>query len=158
MPRIAVDNVTTPAFKAACPCANSSTRICSTIALDRRSSAAKDIYGLVVKAKGYGNTNAPFTKVTDLMESIQISTDAKDQNVATQRGMEISIDGGSSGFSGGATTADLVQGIYIANNSQQAQTASYGIYLNKGTYNGFTADLRLQNGATINNPAAAIIK
>jgi len=108
---------------------------------------AKTITGIEVKANGQQSEAAVGTKITDILRGAYLHADAKDQDVATQRGLEIDISGG--GYVGGGT-ADMVQGIYIANNrlSGTSQTEAYGIYLSPGD-KGFTADIRLSSGALI---------
>lgn len=76
------------------------------------------------------------------------SADVKQGTVDYLRGLEVSLDGESGG------TADLAQGVLISNNSSGIQTTSYALDINSGTatnHKVFTADIRMQNGLTIDN-------
>jgi len=83
------------------------------------------------------------------------SADAKDSTgVSYLRGMEVSLDG----LAGSAAT--LAQGVLISNNSSGVQTTSYALDINSGTavaHKAFTADIRLQNGETIDNATNGIV-
>ena len=98
-------------------------------------------------AGNVGNTVA-------LLQGIYLEADAKNKQATTLRGLEISLDG----LVGGSST--LAQGIVIFNNSSATQTSSYALDVNGGTATGhkaFTADIRLQTGATIGNATSGIV-
>ena len=119
---------------------------------DADASASGVVRGIEVKAKAGGALKT--------LEGISLSSDTKGANVSTQRGIEISLDAGEVG--GG--TATLAQGLLISNNSSGAQTTSYALDINSGittntpgVHKVFTADIRLQNGETIDNATDGLI-
>lgn len=74
--------------------------------------------------------------------------DAKQGIVTTLRGFEASLDGAA------GSTVTTASGVVIFNNSSGTQTNSYAVDINEGNPSGrkaFTADMRMQNGATWDN-------
>lgn len=114
-------------------------------------SAANAVNGAQIKA--VANDVASQLTVSAL-RGVYASVDSKDNLVTTARAFEASLDGLA-----GSTITEAV-GIELMNNSSGTQTASYGLSINGGTPTGhkvYTADMRLQNGATVNNSAAGKI-
>ena len=116
------------------------------VATNGTSAATGTIRGIEVKARAANPSNVGANVAT--IEGISLSADAKNKTVTTLRGAEIMLDGGA----GGSSTTAI--GLLISNNSSATQTTSYAIDINSGTASGhkaFTADIRLQNGETIDN-------
>jgi len=121
-------------------------------ATNGQTAATGTIRGAEIKARAAtpGNIGANVATI----EGISISVDAKNKTVTSLRGMEISLDGAA----GGASTTAV--GVLISNNSSATQTKSYAIDINSGTATGhkaFTADIRLQNGETIDNATDGVV-
>ncbi len=111
------------------------------------------IRGAEIKARAANAANVGADITT--IEAISASADAKTKTVTTLRGMEIMLDGAA-----GSTVTTAV-GVLISNNSSGTQTTSYAIDINSGTASGhkaFTADIRLQNGETIDNATDGVVK
>ncbi len=110
------------------------------------------IRGAEIKARAANAANVGADITT--IEAISASADAKTKTVTTLRGMEIMLDGAA-----GSTVTTAV-GLLISNNSSGTQTTSYAIDINSGTASGhkvFTADIRLQNGETIDNATDGLV-
>ncbi len=116
------------------------------VATNGTTEASGTIRGLEAKARAANPSNVGAKVAT--LEGASINADPKNKDVTLMRGAEIVIDGAA-----GSTVTTTV-GIEIDNNSSGTQTASYAYSINQGTASGhksWTADLRLQNGETIDN-------
>ena len=116
-------------------------------------SASGSVKGVMSQARACVPDGTPGTVFE--LAAFYGSADAKDSTgVSYLRGMEVSLDG----LAGSAAT--LAQGVLISNNSSGVQTTSYALDINSGTavaHKAFTADIRLQNGETIDNATDGII-
>jgi len=111
------------------------------------------IYGIEAKARaatsgGTGNTIGRLT-------GVYASVDAKVKTATTMRAFEASLDGAAGGTSTEAVAFEAF------NNSSSTQTASYAFSANGGTASGhkvYTADMRMQNGALIDNAVDGVLE
>lgn len=111
------------------------------------------IYGIEAKARaatsgGTGNTIGRLT-------GVYASVDAKAKTATTMRAFEASLDGGAGGSSTEAVAFEAF------NNSSATQIASYAFSANAGTASGhkaYTADMRMQNGALIDNAVDGVLE
>jgi len=111
------------------------------------------IYGIEAKARAANSSNEGGA-VTGRLTGVYASVDAKTKEATTMRAFEASLDGGAGGTSTEAVAFEAF------NNSSAAQTSSYAFSVNGGTASGhkaYTADLRLQNGALINNSSTSLL-
>ena len=110
------------------------------------------IYGIEAKARAAtsGNVGAAISR----LDGVYSSVDVKNKTATTIRAFEASLDGGA----GGASTEAVAFEAF--NNSSATQTSSYAFSANGGTAGGhkaYTADMRLQNGALINNSSTSLL-
>ncbi len=115
------------------------------VATNGTTEATGTIRGIEAKARAANSSNEGATVAT--LEGASIDADSKDENVTLMRGMEVILDGASG-------TVGTAVGVEIDNNSSGTQTTSYAVSVNQGTAAGhkaFTADVRLQNGETVDN-------
>jgi hypothetical protein len=108
------------------------------------------VYGIEAKARAATSANAGGATIGRLT-GVYASVDAKTKTATTMRAFEASLDGGA----GGASTEAVAFEAF--NNSSATQTSSYAFSANGGTAGGhkaYTADMRLQNGALVNNSSA----
>ncbi len=111
------------------------------------------IRGAEIKARAANASNEGAAVAT--LEGASINADPKNQDVTLMRGAEIVLDGAA----GGAVTTAV--GLEIDNNSSGTQSTSYALSFNQGTASGhkaFTADVRLQNGETLDNATDGTVK
>ncbi len=117
-----------------------------SVATNGTTAATGTIRGAEIKARAADPSNVGANAA--MLEGILVSADAKNKTATGLRGIHIQVDGAA----GGSST--LAQGLLINNNSSAVQTTSYAVDINEGTASGhkaFTADIRLQNGETIDN-------
>jgi hypothetical protein len=117
-------------------------------AINGHTAATGVIRGVEVKAKGHSGGGAIAT-----LTGGYFNADSKGCTVTTMRGLEVSMD-----QSGGTATEAV--GIEIMNNSSGTQTAGYAVSINGGTatnHKAWTADIRLQNGALIDNTSTSLL-
>jgi hypothetical protein len=110
------------------------------------------IYGIEAKARAATSANAG--AAISRLDGVYASVDVKNKTATTIRAFEASLDGGA----GGASTEAVAFEAF--NNSSATQTSSYAFSANGGTASGhkaYTADLRLQNGALINNSTTSLL-
>jgi hypothetical protein len=111
------------------------------------------IYGIEAKARA-ANSSGDGGAVTGRLTGVYASVDAKTKEATTMRAFEASLDGGTGGTSTEAVAFEAF------NNSSATQTSSYAFSANGGTAGGhkaYTADMRLQNGALINNSSTSLL-
>jgi hypothetical protein len=110
------------------------------------------VYGIEAKARAA--TSANVGAAISRLDGVYASVDVKDKTATIIRAFEASLDGGAGGSSTEAVAFEAF------NNSSAAQTSSYAFSANGGTAGGhkaYTADMRLQNGALINNSSTSLL-
>lgn len=123
------------------------------VATNGTGAATGTIRGVEAKARAYSDTTGGGGNVA-MLEGILVSADAKAETATGLRGIHIQLDGAA----GSSNT--LTEGLLINNNSSGTQTTAYAISINEGHVSGhkaFTADILLQNGATIDEATDGVM-